>query len=163
MKRKLVIATTAAALLVGTGATAFATTDDAKPATQATTLDKATAAAAKSVPGTVAGAELDDGQVWEVDVYGKDAKWHEVDVNATKAEARLSDDGDRAPKATKVDINEAAAAALKTRPGTLTSIELDDDEGTGAWEAEIRGKDGREHELKVDATSAKVTPTHDDD
>ncbi|GGX34174.1 PepSY domain-containing protein [Streptomyces chryseus] len=167
MKRKIVIATAVTALLIGGGtATAFATSDDdAKPATSAITLDEATTAAVTSAPGTVTGAELDDEEpTWEVDVYGKDAKWHDVDVDATTAKVKgahaQDDEDDRAPKSTKVSMGEAAKAALKARPGTLTSIDLDDD---GAWEAEVRSKDGKEHELTVDATTAKVTADQADD
>ncbi|GAA1526207.1 hypothetical protein GCM10009730_38580 [Streptomyces albidochromogenes] len=166
MKRKIVIATAVTALLIGGGtATAFATSDDdAKPATSAITLDEATTAAVKSAPGTVTGAELDDDEpTWEVDVYGKDAKWHDVDVDAATAkvtgEHAQDDEDDRAPKSTKVTMSEAAKAALTAQPGTLTSIDLDDD---GGWEAEVRSKDGKEHELTVDGTTAKATPEKDD-
>lgn len=169
MKRKLVIATAAAALLIGSGtATAFATSDDdTRPTTTTSTitLDEATTAAVKSTPGTVTGAELDDDEpVWEMDIFGKDTKWHDVDVDAKTAKVlgthTDNDDRDRAPKDTKVTMNEAVTAALKAQPGTLTSIDLDDD---GVWEAEIHGKDGKHHELNVNATTAKVTPDADDD
>ncbi len=167
MKRKLVIATAATALLLGGTATAFATSDDdAKPApaTSTITLDEATAAAVKSTPGTVTGAELDDdAPVWEIDVFGKDTKWHDVEVDTKSAKVihvhtEDDDDRDRAPKDTKVTMREAVAAALKAQPGTLTSIDLDD----SAWEAEVQSKDGKQHELNVDATTAKVTPDQDD-
>ncbi|MGW0314785.1 PepSY domain-containing protein [Streptomyces flavidovirens] len=163
MKRKLVIATAVTALLIGGGtATAFATSD--APTTSAVTLDEATAAAVKSTPGKVTGAELDDDRpTWEIDVYGKDAKWHDVDVDAKTAKVQGThtedDEDDRAPKDTKVTMSEAAKAALKAQPGTLTSIDLDDD---GTWEAEVQAKDGKEHELTVNATTAKVTADQPD-
>ncbi|MFJ9636217.1 PepSY domain-containing protein [Streptomyces sp. NPDC101178] len=146
-------------------------------------LDEAVAAALKSVPGTVTEAELDrddddhDGRtVWELDVRGSDDKWHDVTVDADNGKvlkSREDDDrDDRAPRSSAVTLNEAAAAALKTAPGTITSIGLDDDDdddhkgGKGKvlrWDVDITGKDGKQHELKVDAKTAKVTVDRDDD
>ncbi|MFI5628043.1 PepSY domain-containing protein [Streptomyces sp. NPDC051664] len=65
-------------------------------------------------------------------------------------------------------VTRAAAmdAALRSAPGTVTSIELDDADRSGGaphWEVEINGKDGRHHEVNVDARTAAVTPHHSDD
>ncbi|WP_414504912.1 PepSY domain-containing protein [Streptomyces sp. NEAU-L66] len=110
--RAVVLATAAAvALIGGTGAaTAFAD-DDGGPAPQSSVqlshnerhLDdtakdraqvkadkisqsQATAKALKAVPGTATSAELDDDRngslVWEVEVFGKDHKSHEVIIDA---------------------------------------------------------------------------------
>ncbi|HET6861073.1 MAG TPA: PepSY domain-containing protein [Streptomyces sp.] len=185
MKRNILIATVATtALIAGGTATAFAGADTTGKATAAkaettTTLEKATTATLEKTPGTITSAELDRHDddddshattpTWEMDVYGKDGKWHDVDVNAKTSKVTRThtdaDDDDRAPKNTSVTVNEAAAAALKATPGTLTSIDLEDD-GKLSWEAEIKGKDGKWHELNVDAKTAKVThdkPDTDDD
>ncbi|MDX3592783.1 PepSY domain-containing protein [Streptomyces sp. ID03-2B] len=147
------------------------------------TLDRAVAAALKSVPGTVTEAELDDDDddhdgraVWELDVRGSGGTWHDVTVDATtgkvlKTRDDDNDDRDRhAPRSAAVTLNQAAAAALKTAPGTITSIDLDDDDddngGRGdvlRWDVDITGKDGRQHELRVDAKTGKVTVDRDDD
>ncbi|MFC9479755.1 PepSY domain-containing protein [Streptomyces griseus] len=149
------------------------------------TLDQAVAAALKSVPGTVTEAELDDDDddhdgraVWELDVRGSGGTWHDVTVDATtgkvlKTRDDDNDDRDRhAPRSAAVTLNQAAAAALKTAPGTITSIDLDDDDddddngGRGdvlRWDVDITGKDGRQHELRVDAKTGKVTVDRDDD
>ncbi|MDQ0987117.1 PepSY domain-containing protein [Streptomyces sp. V2I9] len=144
-------------------------------------LDRAVAAALKSAPGTVTGAELDaddddhDGRtVWELDVRGTDKKWHDVTVDATsgtvlKTRDDDSDDRDRhAPRSSAVTLDRAAAAALKTAPGTITSIDLDDDDDGRRgevlrWDVDIEGKDGKQHELRVDAKTGKVTADRDDD
>ncbi|MGW6584949.1 PepSY domain-containing protein [Streptomyces globisporus] len=146
-------------------------------------LDQAVAAALKSVPGTVAQAELDrddddpDGRtVWELDVRGSDKKWHDVTVDADNGKVlktRDDDNDDRddhAPRSSAVTLNEAAAAALKTAPGTVTSIDLDDDDDDNGsrsdvlrWDVDIAGKDGKQHELRVDAETGKVTVDRDDD
>ncbi|MFJ9320811.1 PepSY domain-containing protein [Streptomyces globisporus] len=147
-------------------------------------LDQAVAAALKSVPGTVTGAELDrddddhDGRaVWELDVRGSDKKWHDVTVDAGNGKVlktRDDDNDDRddhAPGSSAVTLNEAAAAALKTAPGTITSIDLDDDDDDDngsrsdvlRWDVDVAGKDGKQHELRVDAKTGKVTVDRDDD
>ncbi|WP_228990134.1 PepSY domain-containing protein [Streptomyces sp. DH8] len=146
------------------------------------TLDQAVAAALKSVPGTLTGAELDedddrDGRtVWELDVRGSDDKWHDVTVDAASGRVlntRDDDNDDRdrhAPRSSAVTLDRAAAAALKTAPGTITSIDLDDDGDDDGrrgevlrWEVDVEGEDGKQHELRVDAKTGKVTVDHDDD
>ncbi|MBM7055582.1 MULTISPECIES: PepSY domain-containing protein [Streptomyces] len=161
--------------------------DDRAPAagkTARVTLDEAVAAALKSVPGTVteAGLDRDDDDhngraVWELDVRGSDKKWHDVTVDADNGKVlktRDDDNDDRddhAPRSSAVTLNEAAAAALKTAPGTVTSIDLDDDDDDDnggrsnvlRWDVDIDGKDGKQHELRVDAKTGKVTVDRDDD
>ncbi|MFJ3997057.1 PepSY domain-containing protein [Streptomyces parvus] len=160
--------------------------DDRAPAVAKSariSLDQAVAAALKSVPGTVTQAELDrddddhDGRsVWELDVRGSDKKWHDVTVDAGDGKilkTRDDDNDDRddhAPRSSAVTLNEAAAAALKTAPGAITSIDLDDDDDDNGrrgevlrWDVDIAGKDGKQHELRVDAKTGKVTVDRDDD
>ncbi|MFH9687690.1 PepSY domain-containing protein [Streptomyces sp. NPDC017413] len=160
-----------------------ASDDRARAAAKSTriTLDQAVAAALKSVPGTVTEAELDDDDddngraVWELDVRGSDKKWHDVTVDAgngkvLKTRDDDNDDRDRhAPRSSAVTLNEAVDAALKTAPGNVTSIDLDDDDDDDnrgnvlRWDIDITGKDGKQHELSVDAKTGKVTVDHDDD
>ncbi|MFC8593389.1 PepSY domain-containing protein [Streptomyces atroolivaceus] len=145
-------------------------------------LDEAVAAAVKAVPGTVTGAELDDDDdsartVWELDVYGSDKVWHDVDVDARNGKVlsdREDDDNDdrdrHAPRSAAVSLDAAVKAALGTQPGTVTSVDLDDDDdddngkrGALRWDVDVKGKDGKTHELHVDAKSGKVTVDQDDD
>lgn len=146
-------------------------------------LDQAVAAALKSVPGTVTQAELDDDDddhggrtVWELDVRASGGKWHDVTVDAAdgkvlKTRDDDNDDRDRhAPRSFAVTLDRAAAAALKTVPGTVTSIDLDDDDDDDGrrsevprWDVDVTGKDGKQHELHVDARTGKVTVDRDDD
>ncbi|WP_326767880.1 PepSY domain-containing protein [Streptomyces sp. NBC_01591] len=189
MKRKIVIAAVTAAVLVGGGAaTAVAFADDdghdrgtRSSATSGSTarvdVGDAASAAVKAVPGTVTEAELDDedgGLVWELDVYGSDKAWHDVTVDAGNAKVlgkHVSDDDDdrdrHAPRSARVSLDAAVDAALKANPGTVTSIDLDDHDGRNGgalhWEVDVRGKDGKQHELNVDANTGKVTADHVDD
>ncbi|MFJ9678928.1 PepSY domain-containing protein [Streptomyces sp. NPDC101194] len=189
MKRKIVIAAVTAAVLVGgTAATAVALADDdghdrearssaASGGTARVGVEDAVAAAVGAVPGTVTEAELDDedgGQVWELDVYGSDKVRHDVTVDAGNGKVlgrHVSDDDDdrdrQAPQSAPVSLNAAVDAALRATPGTVTSVDLDDHDGRGGgalrWEVDVRGKDGKQHELDVDARTGKVTADRVDD
>lgn len=190
MKRKIVISAVTAAVLVGGGAaTAVALTDDdshdratgssasSGGTTARVVVEDAMAAAVGAVPGTVTEAELDDEDgvpVWELDVYGSDKVWHDVTVDAGNGKVlgeHTSDDNDdrdrQAPRSASVSSAAAVDAALRATPGTVTSIELDDDHdqggGTLHWEVDVRGEDGKQHELNVDAKTAKVTADRADD
>ncbi|MER6103460.1 PepSY domain-containing protein [Streptomyces sp. NPDC001832] len=190
MKRKIVIAAVTAAVLVGGGAaTAVALSDDdshendtrssaASGSTARVTVGDAVASAVGAVPGTVTEAELEDedgGLVWELDVYGSDKVWHDVTVDAGNGKVlgkHVSDDNDdhegSAPQSAPVSLNAAVDAALRETPGTVTSIELDDDhdgQSSGAphWDVDVQGKDGGQHELNVDGKTAKVTADRSDD
>ncbi|MCQ6251464.1 PepSY domain-containing protein [Streptomyces malaysiensis] len=57
-----------------------------------------------------------------------------------------------APAAARASLSDAAHAALKAVPGTLDSI----DREHGRWEADVLGKDGKWHEVTLDASNAKV-------
>ncbi|RPK57765.1 Peptidase propeptide and YPEB domain protein [Streptomyces sp. ADI96-02] len=146
-------------------------------------LDQALAAALRSVPGTATGAELDDDDddggraVWKFEVYGSDKVWHDVVVDAGSGEVVPDRDGDDrdddrdrgAPRSAAVSLNDARDAALKSAPGSVTSIDLDDDDDDGRqdgvlrWDVDIAGKDGSRHELRVDAQTGAVTADRDDD
>ncbi|MBO0918459.1 PepSY domain-containing protein [Streptomyces laculatispora] len=186
MKRKIVIAAVTAAVLAGGGAaTAVALAgDDSNGGDARTSAGSSTAsgdaarvavgdaarAAVRAVPGTVTEAELDDEDgrlVWELDVYGSDKAWHDVTVDPGNGRVLgkhvdNDDDGERhAPRKTSVTLDQAVGAALGSAPGTVTSIELEDHDGRSGgavhWEVDVRGKDGSEHELNVDAKTAKVS------
>ncbi|MEV0781441.1 PepSY domain-containing protein [Streptomyces sp. NPDC050423] len=188
MKRKTVIAAVTAAVLVGGGtatAVALAGGDSHGPAGSSSTASNGSArvtvgdavkAAVGAVPGTVTEAELDDEDgrlVWELDVYGSDKSWHDVTVDPGNGKVLgqhvdNDDDGDRhAPPKTSVTLDEAVGAALRSAPGTVTSVELEDHDGRGGravhWEVDVRGKDGSKHERDVDAKTAKVTVDRSDD
>ncbi|WPB90835.1 PepSY domain-containing protein [Streptomyces malaysiensis] len=57
-----------------------------------------------------------------------------------------------APAAARASLSDAAHAALKAVPGTLDSI----DREHGRWEADVLGKDGKWHEVTLDASNTKV-------
>ncbi|MFE9883711.1 PepSY domain-containing protein [Streptomyces scopuliridis] len=145
------------------------------------TASEAAAAALREYPGAVASVERDDDgeRHWEIDLFGKDDRRHELRVDAATGTVRVhrDDDGDgdgdddrdddhrddrAALRAASVDVQRATAAALASVPGTVTSAEIDDDHN-GRWEIDVRGEDGRTHELNVHAKTGKVTVDRDDD
>jgi uncharacterized membrane protein YkoI len=216
MKRNIVIATVAAAALVGGGtATALSVTGDddeqvkqssvrvsdddsdrddvvnaadddaddkAENAAEAKaakiTAADAITAALKNTPGTAVSADLDGEDdegtslVWDVDVLSKGGTWHSVQVDPGTGKVLGShieqDDADdtaevrAALKGTSVSAAEAAKAAAAK--GEVTSVDLDDDDRTHAWEADTAASNGTEREWKVDLNTAKVTAdTQSDD
>lgn len=212
MKRNIVIATVAAAALIGGGtATALAVTgDDETPAQRSSvqvrdddrdddrddrddrddaddrdddtarsgaakvTAADAITAALKHTSGTAVGAELDsEGSdlVWDVDVLSSGGTWHSVLVDPGTGkvlDSRADDDDDdddtaetrAALKGTSVTAAEAAEAAAAK--GTVTSVDLDDDGRSHAWEVDTTGADGAGSEWDVDLKTAKVTADRSD-
>ncbi|MFJ5223513.1 PepSY domain-containing protein [Streptomyces sp. NPDC088400] len=67
-------------------------------------------------------------------------------------------------KAAKIGESEAASAASKAVPGTVTSAELDDADRDGSviWEVDVLGKDGKNHDVTVDAGNGEVLRQHVD-
>jgi uncharacterized membrane protein YkoI len=207
MKRNIVIATVAAAALIG-GSTATAlaagvdsdtsTRQSSGPASNGTVQNTsvrdddgardddgtrdddaaqvksakvsaadAITAALNSTPGTAVSADLDDDDkgtvAWEVDVLGKGDAWHSVRVDPGTGKVLGShteheDDTAQVRAALKGSSTSAAEAArAAAAKGTVTSIDLDEDGSTHAWEAETRSSDGSEHEWRVGLNKADVT------
>ncbi|TDB80696.1 peptidase M4 [Actinomadura sp. KC216] len=178
--RGLLVTVVAAGVIAGGGAaTAFAAHDDgpgtptppsggAAPGASVTAAEAA-AAALKAAPGTIEEMELDDGRrAWEVDLLAGTGGWREVRVDSGTGKilfnraARPDDDDDddrnvpTALRKAKVSASEAAQAALKAVPGAVTSVDFEQEDGRSGWEVDVTGRDGAEHELIVDAATAKV-------
>ncbi|MFE0760061.1 PepSY domain-containing protein [Streptomyces smyrnaeus] len=140
-------------------------------------LDRAARSVLKEVPGSITELELDtdgDRLVWEADVLGKDNKWHDVHIDATKGDVLKNrvdprKDEDRSVvRHAKLDAAEVGKKAAEETKGSVTSVSLDDDgRDKGRWEADAVDKKGKEHELTLDGTSGKVlhheTEQGDDD
>ncbi|GFE23287.1 PepSY domain-containing protein [Streptomyces nigrescens] len=142
---------------------------------------QATAKALQTVPGTATSAELDNADrngslVWEVEVFGKDHKSHEViiDAGSGKVLKQHTDRDDDAAedaaetqallKTDKTGHDKATDQALKAVPGTVVSYGLDDNDRNGStvWEVDVLGKDHKSHEVIIDAGSGKVLNQHVD-
>ncbi|MFC9231474.1 PepSY domain-containing protein [Streptomyces decoyicus] len=147
MKRHLVIATAAAAALIAGGTvTAAAVSSNAGSANAASggQLPAQTAAhdAGSQASGT---AQVQDG--------GSSIRMQDDDANGQDL---------REANAAKVTAPDAAAAALKAVPGTVTALDLDADRPGLVWDADVLGKDGKWHEITLDAGNARVLNQHVD-
>ncbi|MFD0168452.1 PepSY domain-containing protein [Streptomyces decoyicus] len=147
MKRHLVIATAAAAALIAGGTvTAAAVSSDAGSANAASggQLPARTAAhdAGSQASGT---AQVQDGR--------SSIRMQDDDANGQDL---------REANAAKVTAPDAAAAARKAVPGTVTALDLDADRPGLVWDADVLGKDGKWHEITLDAGNGRVLNQHVD-
>ncbi|MGW6294506.1 PepSY domain-containing protein [Streptomyces sp. NPDC055058] len=147
--------------------------DRARAASAKVTAADAIAAALEHRPGTAVSAELDDRDddrrsVWEVDVLAGGDDWYSVRIDPAtgKVLGSQKDDEDDAGevraalKGASVSAQDAARAAAAK--GTVTSVELEDDDERG-WEVETTNARGAEKDWHVDLKSGKVTADRDDD
>ncbi|MBO3676602.1 PepSY domain-containing protein [Streptomyces sp. NEAU-YJ-81] len=86
---------------------------------------------------------------------------HAADAAGTTAGESFSDAAHASGTTARASFSDAAHAALKAVPGTLDSLDLDHGART-TWDAEILGKDGKWHEVTLDASNAKVLNQHID-
>ncbi|POX38694.1 peptidase M4 [Streptomyces sp. Ru73] len=136
MKRNVVIATVAAAALIAGGT--------------------ATAVAIGNEDGTTAAPDTSSAQ-------GQQAGGAENGRNQPQDDDHDGDGNDaRDARAATVTAQQAAAAALKAVPGSVTEVDLDDDASGVAWEVSVLGKDGRWHDLTIGADRAEVRHQHVD-
>ena len=148
MKRHIVIATAAAAALIAGGtATAVAVNGNSGPGSTQSGAQTSAQLAAQNAGTDHAGTSTSqDG----------------------RSSIRMQDDDDngqediREANAAKVSAPDAAAAALKAVPGTVTGLDLDADRPGLVWEADVLGKDGKWHEVTLDAGNARVLNQHID-
>ncbi|GAA1135120.1 PepSY domain-containing protein [Ornithinicoccus hortensis] len=104
--------------------------------------------------------DQDDDGSWEVDVAVGDRSI-EVTVSADgqvveTEEDDLDEDDRDALAAATITIVDAAAAGLDEVDGTLDDIELDEEDGTFAWEVTIDTADDDDVEVYVDVTTGEV-------
>ncbi|KKD03213.1 PepSY domain-containing protein [Streptomyces sp. WM6386] len=135
---------------------------------------EAIAAALKSVPGTAVSADLgdedDNGKVvWDVDVLGDGSTWHSITIDPATGKvlgSHTEQEDDTAQvraalKGTSVTAAEAAKAAAAK--GTVTSVDLDEDGASQAWDVETRTSGKADQDWQVDLNSGKVTADRSDD
>lgn len=211
MKRNFVIATVAAAALIGGGtATALAVQGDdeaqvkrssvqvpdddnerddveiaddkAEDTTEAEAAEVTAAdainAALKHQSGTAVSAELDDegtNLVWDVDILTDGGAWHSVQIDpgtgkVLGSQADRDDDGDDAAETERIraalkdsSITAAEAAEAAAAKGIVTSVDLDEDAKSKAWEIDTTAPDGTADDWRVPLTSTKITADRTDD
>ncbi|MFF3173643.1 PepSY domain-containing protein [Streptomyces sp. NPDC057900] len=60
----------------------------------------------------------------------------------------------------RVTVGDAAGAAVRAVPGTVTEAELDEEDGRLVWELDVYGSDRARHDVTVDPDSGKVIGKH---
>ncbi|MET9833899.1 PepSY domain-containing protein [Streptomyces sp. NPDC006385] len=144
MKRNIVIATVAAAALIGGGTVAaYASGDDSAPAQRQSHERVAD--------------DRDD----NADDAAEDRADDRDDDTADDRDDDAAEAGAQARTA-KVTAAEAIAAALKHTPGTAVAADLDDD-GSNVWEVNVVKGDGAEYDVRVAADDGKVLGAQRDD
>ncbi|MFC9319496.1 PepSY domain-containing protein [Streptomyces nigra] len=142
MKRNIVLATVAAAALIGGGTVA---------------------AYAGSGDDGASPRQSDVRVVDDRDDAPKGDTDDRDDAQDDRDDAR-DDREEAAAQARGADVTaaEAIAAALERTPGTAVSAELDDD-GSRVWEVTVVKADGTEHDVRVSAGDGKVLSDRRDD
>ncbi|WP_405675761.1 PepSY domain-containing protein [Streptomyces sp. NBC_01511] len=145
MKRNLVIASITAAALIGGG-------------TYTAVAMGATDSGSDTAPKTVSSASL------------VNASNDDRDDRDDRDDDKDDTSGAGSAAGSKLTADQVAAAALKQHPGTVESVELDDDGdddgGSSAarhWEVDIIGQDGKWYDLRVDSSTGSVRADNDSD
>ena len=130
----------------------------------------------KKYQESVTDVELEDEDgtiVYGVEVKAKDGSKQDVKVDAQTGKIVKVDNGDeeengqekkdeeendkqeqaKLAKQAKITEAESKAIALQKVPGTVTDVELEDEDGTIVYGVEVQAKDGSKQDVKVDATN----------
>ncbi|MGP4050591.1 PepSY domain-containing protein [Streptomyces sp. 2A115] len=148
MKRNIVIATIAAAALIGGGtATAIAVSgDEAAPANKS------------SVQVSNDDNGRDDDDVNDTDDNDADDKAARDTGEDAEDKAENATDA----KVAKVTAADAIGAALKHKGGTAVSADLDDEGTKHVWDVDVLTNGGAWHSVQVDPANGKVVGSHVD-
>ncbi|MEU9121898.1 PepSY domain-containing protein [Streptomyces sp. NPDC048506] len=121
----------------------------------------ATAAAAALIAGTAVTAVAVGGDAPQGGRAGVQPRAAGDHDRGDRGQVRDTEDA-REAAAARVTAPEAAAAALKAVPGTVTGLDLDRDRPGLVWDADVLGKDGARHEVTLDARTGRVLDRHTD-
>ncbi len=77
----------------------------------------------------------------------------------------VNDNQDQVTLAKQAKITEAESKtiALKQVPGTVTDVELEDEDGTVVYGVEVQAKDGNKQDVKVNAQTGKIVKVDNGD
>jgi uncharacterized membrane protein YkoI len=91
-----------------------------------------------------------DGTSWDIECNAESGKVTEVEQEVAPTDAKWT------AKA-KIAEADAKATALKAFPGTVVETEYEiESNGSASYEFDIKGADGKEYKVEVDATTGKV-------
>lgn len=162
---KKAMALTMAVVLMVSG---VAATTTAEAATKTISFEKAVSIAKKEVKGLVTQVELDHSGrklIYEIEILDSSNKEHDLDIDAETGDVLTHYKSNRAESSSKakklrsatVSVEKAIAAVKKdTGADTLTSYNLDIENGKVCWEINMLDKDNVEYEALVDAKTGKI-------
>ncbi|MFJ9615164.1 PepSY domain-containing protein [Streptomyces noursei] len=110
-----------------------------------------------------AAAVLAVGTVTAVAVGGSGSGGGAPAVAPAAGNGRQDTEDLREARAARVTAPQAAAAALKAVPGRVSRLDLDLDRPGLVWDVDVLGKDGRWHEITLDARTARVLDQRTDE
>ena len=158
-KRSMVVLTgvVLAMVLVAT-AFAFAGKPQASQAGSTASMD-----AAQSLGVDVAATD-DDADEQENEGVDEDADQEENEGADEDADEEDNEGADEDENLTaKITPDQAKSAALSVHPGTVTEVELENEDGKTVYSVCIDGDDGKKYDVKVDANSGQVLKSELDD
>ncbi|MEV2232850.1 PepSY domain-containing protein [Streptomyces phaeochromogenes] len=164
MKRNIVIATIAAAALIGGGtATALAVSGDEEAPAK-----KSNVQVSNDDTGRDDDANVNDTDDNDANDDADDKAEDKADAAEDKAAKDTGEDAeDKAEnaadaKVAQVDAADAIKAALKNTKGTAVSADLDDEGTKHVWDVDILTNGGAWHSVQVDPANGKVVGSHVD-
>lgn len=89
-------------------------------------------------------------KVYQVELQDNNLIQEEEDVYINAQTGKIME------KNIKITADQAKEAALKTIPGTLKEIELDDEAGIYYYDMEVLQKDGKEVDIEISAETGKI-------
>lgn len=139
------------------------------PGPDSQALERAGSTAVGAVPGsTLISIETERNGTWEVQVVTADGVEHETDVSGDGADVVAGpvtdneDEADRAKhrarvQAAQLDYKAAVDAILTAVPnGTITELNIDGENGTTVWEADVVDDSGVKREVTIDAATGQA-------
>ncbi|WP_405543437.1 PepSY domain-containing protein [Streptomyces phaeochromogenes] len=149
MKRNIVIATIAAAALIGGGtATAIAVSGDEEAPAKKSNVQVSNDDTSRDDDANVNDTDDNDADDKAAKDTGEDAE----DKAENAADAKVA----------QVDAADAIKAALKNTKGTAVSADLDDEGTKHVWDVDILTNGGAWHSVQVDPSTGKVVGSHVD-
>ncbi|MFC8670499.1 PepSY domain-containing protein [Streptomyces sp. NPDC057199] len=153
MKRNIVIATIAAAALIGGGtATALAVSGDEEAPAKKSDVRVSNDDTGRDDDAHVNDTDDNDADDRSDDKAAKDSGEDAEDKAENAADAKLA----------QVDAADAIKAALKNTAGTAVSADLDDEGTKHVWDVDILTNGGAWHSVQVDPATGKVVGSHAD-
>ncbi|PKH37538.1 Peptidase propeptide and YPEB domain-containing protein [Nocardioides alpinus] len=155
--------------------TGDSTTDDGATATVEGDVETAAVTALAEIDGTVFSVDRDD-QGWDVTIVTADGVENDIElgpdattvVRGPVADDTNDDDADDAAEAellmgASVDYLAAIEAALGEMQGTVTGVDLSEDNGVAIWEVQLDEDTANAMTVDVDAQTGDVLRTEQDD